>query len=309
MTSIGRCQVSPNDEAARLQRHVRVLVNGHNGPACKRCVEPVVTSSGVRFGLSRPVGGDGRVIVSETGAVGTDRLREVRRVVSVGDGAAALAVAVDLGLSGALQPLGELMLLALLHDAEAAEDFARRCSGALRARGRDGDQGLADAIDAARGLPGEDGVPLRELAVDLEQLADLLDSGPDSMGGRLDLVSGEVWPEFAFDDTEDDDEDEDEDGEEANRWLHVWPSGSRRAFVDMADFTANCGNERLRSQLDRALEGRGAFRRFKGVLHDWPDHREDWFVFSDDRRRGRARAWLADAGYRAAPSPRPASSD
>jgi hypothetical protein len=36
----------------------------------------------------------------------------------------------------------------------------------------------------------------------------------------------------------------------------------------------------------------------RDALMDWPEDREDWFVFSEDRRRGRAREWLADAGYR-----------
>lgn len=33
---------------------------------------------------------------------------------------------------------------------------------------------------------------------------------------------------------------------------------------------------------------------------DWPEDREDWFMFSEDRNRGRAREWLADVGYRPA---------
>ena len=49
-------------------------------------------------------------------------------------------------------------------------------------------------------------------------------------------------------------------------------------------------------------EGGGAFRRFKDVLHRWPDLVDRWYGFSDDRRIGRARAWLADAGYRPADS-------
>lgn len=159
----------------------------------------------------------------------------------------------------------------------------------------DGDQELADAIDAARGIAVSDADPLKDLAVDLEQLADLIDGGPESAGGRLDLTTGEVWPEFAFEDTF---EEEEEDA--PDRWLHVLPKGSRRAYDDMVDFTATRTDQRLRERLDHALDGRGAFRRFKDVLFDRPDDREDWFVFSEDRRRGRAREWLADEGYRPA---------
>src|SRR5205823_1182457 len=113
----------------------------------------------------------------QTGVVGVETWREVRRILSSGDGAAAFAVARSLGLDGPLQQLGDLVLLALDHDASGAAEFAERCSGALRVRGRDGYQELADAIDAARGIAPSGVTPLTELTVDLEQLADLIDAG------------------------------------------------------------------------------------------------------------------------------------
>jgi Uncharacterised protein family (UPF0158) len=234
----------------------------------------------------------GGAAARQTGAVRLEMSGEVLRVGR--DGAAALTVARSLGLTGPLQQVGDLVLLALDHDASEAAEFAAQCAGALRVRGCDGDQELADAIDTALGLTASDVRSLTELAVDLDQLADLIDGGSESAGGRLDLTTGQVWPEFAFEDSFDEDEDD------PHRWLHVWPTGSRRAYNDMVDFTAARTDQRLRERLDRALEGRGAFRRFKDVLFDRPNDREDWFVFSEDRRRGRAREWLADAGYRPA---------
>lgn len=50
-------------------------------------------------------------------------------------------------------------------------------------------------------------------------------------------------------------------------------------------------------RLEIAITGRGAFRRFRDVLARWPKELERWEMFSTDRERGRARAWLADAGY------------
>ena len=47
----------------------------------------------------------------------------------------------------------------------------------------------------------------------------------------------------------------------------------------------------------RALEGRGAFRRFRDELTRWPDIEDRWYVYSAERRRGRARAWLAAEGF------------
>lgn len=234
----------------------------------------------------------------KTGAMGVETSRELRRVLYDGDGAVALTVARSLGLTGPLQMVGELVLLAVDHHASEAAEFAAQCTGALRVRAFDGDQELADAIDAARGIAVSDAKSLNELQVDLDQLADLIDGGPDSAGGRLDLTTGDVWPEIAFDDSSDDDDDDEDD--DPDRWLYVWPTGSRRAYNDMVDFTATRESRTLAARLERALEGRGAFRRFKDVLFDWPEDRDAWFVFSEDRRRGRAREWLADAGYRPA---------
>ena len=50
-------------------------------------------------------------------------------------------------------------------------------------------------------------------------------------------------------------------------------------------------------RLEIAISGRGAFRRFKDVLARWPGELDRWYAFSAERQRGRARAWLADAGY------------
>jgi hypothetical protein len=35
----------------------------------------------------------------------------------------------------------------------------------------------------------------------------------------------------------------------------------------------------------------------KDVLGRWPGELDRWYAFSAERQRGRARAWLADAGY------------
>ncbi|WP_433504785.1 hypothetical protein ACQP04_35425 [Pseudonocardia halophobica] len=44
--------------------------------------------------------------------------------------------------------------------------------------------------------------------------------------------------------------------------------------------------------------GRGAFRRFADTLRRGrEDELSRWFEFTDERKRGRARAWLADVGY------------
>jgi hypothetical protein len=228
-----------------------------------------------------------------------DRLEAMRVALYSGDTAVMVAAVEAAGFDASLQLAGEVLLVAIQRGAAGAAEAARRCIAALRSRGWDGDGELADALhDGLTGSPPE----LAELTIDLEELASLLDAGQESTGGRIDLTTGIAWPDSLLDDDWTGKPD-DLDVDDPDRWLAVWPEGSRAAYRDMADFAASRTDSRLAAQLDIALDGRGAFGRFKRVLSDWPDDRAEWFAFADDRSRGRARAWLADAGYRASFKP------
>jgi hypothetical protein len=43
-----------------------------------------------------------------------------------------------------------------------------------------------------------------------------------------------------------------------------------------------------------AINGKGAFRRFKDVLLDYPEERERWFQFKGAKEQKRALEWLDD---------------
>jgi len=43
-----------------------------------------------------------------------------------------------------------------------------------------------------------------------------------------------------------------------------------------------------------AINGKGAFRRFKDVLLDYPEEREEWFQFKGAKVQERALEWLND---------------
>ena len=77
--------------------------------------------------------------------------------------------------------------------------------------------------------------------------------------------------------------------------LIVEPIGSREAYGDMEDFVDRVGDSRARDLLGRAIEGRGAFRRFKDTLLEFPELRQAWFAFHDARIQRRALQWLVDA--------------
>lgn len=195
----------------------------------------------------------------------------------------------------ALQLVGEAVLVVTHAAGRDVESAARRCVRELRDRDWEGDAELATQIEAASGWAT---TPLlRSVPVCLEEVADLLEGDPQSGGGRIELRTGEVWPQFVLDDMVDPDDDD-----EGERWLWVGYEGSGSGYHDMELFIDLVEDQKLADRLVRALHGRGPFRRFKDALADTPGLLQHWFGFTDDRKRGRARAWLAEEGYVPAPA-------
>jgi len=84
--------------------------------------------------------------------------------------------------------------------------------------------------------------------------------------------------------------------EHGTRYIEVPQADSHAAYRDMEDFIAIVEDQHLRELLWVAIEGRGAFRRFKDVLAAHPRERERWFAFKDERLRRRVLDWLAQEG-------------
>ncbi|MFF4484204.1 hypothetical protein ACFY1A_45510 [Streptomyces sp. NPDC001520] len=193
-----------------------------------------------------------------------------------------------------LQQCGDVLTAAITRGVPAAVETAARCSAALHMRNGEGDEVLADQLDAAIGGTAPF---LRPLPVDLEELSGLLEGDPAWGGGWVDLNTGECLPATA------------DSGdlwygvapEDTGQRLHVACAGSHAAYRDMEDFIAVLDDRSLADALATAIRGRGAFRRFKDVLAASPAEQRRYWLFSAERRHGRARAWLADHDYRPTP--------
>ena len=85
---------------------------------------------------------------------------------------------------------------------------------------------------------------------------------------------------------------------EPDRWLWVSCEGSRAGWEDMATYVAAVTDSHLREQLERAIEGKGAYRRFRDLIAG-EGLTQAWREFSDERQIGRAREYLAEQGIRA----------
>lgn len=78
-------------------------------------------------------------------------------------------------------------------------------------------------------------------------------------------------------------------------WIEVDDVDSHTQYEDMTDFADAVADPVLGDRLRRALEGRGAFRRFKDAIYDAPEElRQQWFIVSGARQASRAARWLLD---------------
>ncbi|WP_423183491.1 UPF0158 family protein [Arthrobacter sp. NyZ413] len=220
---------------------------------------------------------------------------ELRAAIVAADAAGFLAAVIGHEIDDALQQVGAGIPIALRRRRQEAEPVALSVINRLTWRADAGDRVLAEELLAylRREPPAGRPVP-----VDLDMLSTVLEGDPGlSTGGYLDLRTGQVYDESATDpmivgeDTAIDIE------EEPERWLRLDIAGSRDGWEDMAAFAGRQHDEDLRARLGHAIEGKGAFHRFRDLIHD-ENLSEEWNTFSTDRQIGRAREFLADNGIR-----------
>ncbi len=76
-------------------------------------------------------------------------------------------------------------------------------------------------------------------------------------------------------------------------YLRIEPVSSREQYRWMERFIPLVEEPPLQEKLTHAIEGKGAFRRFKDVLMSFASVRERWFAFRSERLRIFMEAWLS----------------
>jgi hypothetical protein len=102
--------------------------------------------------------------------------------------------------------------------------------------------------------------------------------------------------------SEDDDPDErkklSEEIDDSNDYVKIERISSHVAYQWMEDFINEIvapQNKRVAEKLSIALRGKGAFRRFKGVLRMSGDRWEQaWYQYRDEHLQAAMREWLAE---------------
>jgi hypothetical protein len=151
---------------------------------------------------------------------------------------------------------------------------------------------------------------MKKLKVDLKELVSEMEMGDNlELSGYLDTETGEIisMPDNVMRAVEDGDEaiadlaDWEEDiaetaekilSDEKNRFLLIPKRESREGYELMAAFAETVTSKGLREKVVIALDGKGAFRRFRNVLSHHPDELDRWYAFKDENMREEAVQWL-----------------
>ena len=144
-----------------------------------------------------------------------------------------------------------------------------------------------------------DTAPTREVPVDWESLEDAFENNAPEVHSYLHLTTGEVLrvvdgvadPQMHVRIASD------------GNYLRVDPVSSREQYRWMERFIPMVEEPELRAKLAHAIDGKGAFRRFKDVLMSYAADREKWFTFRSERLRTFMEAWLTAHAIRTTPRP------
>jgi hypothetical protein len=140
---------------------------------------------------------------------------------------------------------------------------------------------------------------LQDVPVDWEALEDAFENNAPEVHSYLHIKTGEVLRVV----------DGIADPEMHSRialdpnYMRIDPVSSREQYRWMERFIPMVVDPPIQARLTTAIDGKGAFRRFKDVLMSFATERERWFAFRSERLRVFMEAWLSAHGL--APIARP----
>jgi len=136
----------------------------------------------------------------------------------------------------------------------------------------------------------------KALKVNLDELCSAMEDSSYENNYYLDLKTGEILLISDYMDDEDTEDLKARVEEDCHRYERIPRVESYEGYDDMEDFVVTVKDKHLAELLEVAINGKGAFRRFKDVLTNYPEERERWFCFKDERMEQRALEWLDDIG-------------
>lgn len=86
---------------------------------------------------------------------------------------------------------------------------------------------------------------------------------------------------------------EDLEADENNRYIQLPSKFDVNEYSIMESFIWHIKDQKTQNDLERAIRGRGAFRRFKENIHKF-DIEKQWFAYRDEAYKRIAVAWCED---------------
>jgi hypothetical protein len=117
----------------------------------------------------------------------------------------------------------------------------------------------------------------------------------------IDRDTGDVL--VVVDGMPEDDETRRRISETPERFVRIEPASSREQYRWMERFVASVQDTDLRERLLLAIDGKGAFRRFKDVLLSYPVERERWFNYRADLLHHHINEWFRAKALTPDPQP------
>jgi hypothetical protein len=143
------------------------------------------------------------------------------------------------------------------------------------------------------------GTAVRDIPIDWEALEDAFENNAPEVHSYLHLVTGDV---LRVVDGVADPQMHARIAADTN-YLRIDPVSSREQYRWMERYIPMVEDPDLQAKLSQAIDGKGAFRRFKDVLMAYAPERERWFAFRSERLRIFMEAWLS--AHALNPVPRP----
>jgi len=137
----------------------------------------------------------------------------------------------------------------------------------------------------------EDKEPTRgvKIAIDWLELEGALENNSPELHSFLNLINGEVIRVFRGSENS---EQTLRHMENSPDFMYIEPISSREQYRWMEEYIEATPESPLKDKLNIAVDGKGAFRRFKDVLVGYPEDRERWFVQRSAKLRVHILDWL-----------------
>ena len=135
---------------------------------------------------------------------------------------------------------------------------------------------------------------MKNLRVNWENVEIAFERNSPELHSYIDRDTGEVL--VAVDGQPEDEETRRLVAGNPERYVKIEPASSREQYRWMERFVATVEDQPLRDRLLIAIDGKGAFRRFKDVLLSFPLERERWFNYRANLLHYHINQWFAAKG-------------